>query len=109
MDKNGQLLLPGLYKYQAIVTNIEDEIPLEIWQDYNRRARIEGTIEELKACSERSESNGFACEQMSQHEIRRNRAFMAVKLIAYNLHNFFKKVLLPDLSTGLNALILLNN
>ena len=92
MDQNGQLLLPGLYKYQAIVTNIEEETPLEIWQDYNRRARIEGTIEELK--------DGFACEQMSQHEIRRNLAFMGVKLIAYNLHNFFKKALLPDHAKG---------
>lgn len=92
--ESGQELLPleECYYYQAIVTNDEDSSPEAVWHNYNRRCTVENQIEELK--------NGFACGQNSQHELTRNRAFMLMKVIAYNLVNWFRRAALPAEMSG---------
>ncbi len=84
----GQMYLPenSFYKYQAIMTNME-ESPEEVWHFYNKRGNCENRIDEIK--------DGFGVEENSQHEMLRNRAFAMVKVIAYNLVNWFKRVTLP--------------
>ncbi|MBA1335674.1 MAG: IS1380-Spn1, transposase [Firmicutes bacterium] len=76
------------YEYQAIVTNMEDLTPEEVWHWYNKRCNIENKIDELKV--------GLGLDQTSQHEMQRNKAFMWVKIIAYNLLNWFRLALLPQ-------------
>ncbi|MCL6639371.1 MAG: hypothetical protein K6T80_06800 [Firmicutes bacterium] len=45
-------------------------------------------IDELKA--------GLGLNQASQHEMLRNTAFMWIKILAYNLLNWFRLALLPQ-------------
>jgi len=47
IEESGQRLLPGVCKYQAIVTNNLEDTPLEIWHNYNKRARVEGGFKPL--------------------------------------------------------------
>jgi len=76
------------YAYQAIVTNMEDLTPEEVWHWYNKRCNVENRIDELKV--------GLGLDQTSQHEMLRNTAFMWVKILAYNLLNWFRLALLPQ-------------
>lgn len=88
---NGQLVLNGdwfRYEYQAIVTNIDYLTPEEIFNDYNRRCDIENNIDELK--------EGFAFDQNSQRNKKCNELFLLIKMLAYNLQNFFKRSIMPD-------------
>lgn len=39
---------------------------------------------------------GFALEEASCHELKRNRAFATVKQIAYNIFNWWRNTVLPD-------------
>jgi len=91
-SKTGEEILSGMesYKYQAIVTNMpaEDISPVEVWRFYNKRGTCELLIEELK--------HGFAVEEASQHEFKRNGAYMFVKAVAYNLLLWFKEVTMPE-------------
>lgn len=75
------------YDYQAIVTNMEDLSPEEIWHWYNKRCNVENKIDELKT--------GVAVDQTSQNELSRNMAFMWIKILSYNLLNWFRLTLLP--------------
>lgn len=77
-----------LYEYEAIVTNMEDLPPEEIWRWYNKRCNVENKIDELKT--------GLAIDQASQHEMLRNNAFMWFKVLSYNLLNWFRLALLPN-------------
>lgn len=87
--EQGQLTLDlKTYQYQAIVTNIEDLTPEEVWHWYNKRCNIENKIDELKV--------GLGLDQTSQDEMQRNMAFMWIKIIAYNLLNWFRLALLPQ-------------
>lgn len=89
VDKDtGQMYLPDnyFYKYQAIMTNMEDS-PEEVWRFYNKRGNCENRIDEIK--------DGFGVDQNSQHEMLRNRAFVMIKAIAYNLVNWFKRATMP--------------
>jgi hypothetical protein len=93
MSIGGQLYLgKEFYKYQAIVTDIMDMSPEEIWHLYNGRGTVENKIDELK--------NGFAVSEASQHEIKRNRAYALVKQIAYNIFVWWKAAVLPDERKG---------
>lgn len=48
-EEHGQLNLDlETYEYQAIVTNMEDLTPEEVWHWYNKRCDIENRIDELK-------------------------------------------------------------
>lgn len=81
------LLDKEFYRYEAIMTNMEDS-PEAVWHHYNRRGIAEQLIEEVKY--------GFGVSENSQHEIVRNQNFALVKAIAYNLMGWFKQVALPE-------------
>jgi hypothetical protein len=76
------------YAYQLIVTNIETMTATEIFHDYNQRCYIENKIDELK--------EGFAFDQNSQRNLKANQMFLLIKMLAYNLHNWFKQAILPE-------------
>lgn len=86
-----QMSLPGLgavYSYQAIVTNLEEDIsPEDCWHRYNQRAIIENKIEEIK--------NGFAVNDNSQRKFLKNYIMILIRAISYNIFNWFKQALLP--------------
>ena len=75
------------YDYQIIVTNIEYLSAVEIFHEYNQRCNIENKIDELK--------EGFAFDQNSQRNQKCNELFLLIKMVAYNLHNWFKQAILP--------------
>jgi hypothetical protein len=60
----------------------------EIFHDYNQRCDVENKIDELK--------EGFAFDQNSQRNLKCNQLFLLIKMLAYNLHNWFKQAILPD-------------
>jgi hypothetical protein len=76
------------YCYQLIVTNIETMTAAEIFHDYNQRCDVENKIDELK--------EGFAFDQNSQRNLKCNQLFLLIKMLAYNLHNWFKQAILPE-------------
>ncbi len=76
------------YEYQAIVTNIDYMTSSEIFNDYNQRCIVETSIDELKS--------GFAFSENSQINYKSNELYMLIKMIAYNLHNWFKNQILPE-------------
>ena len=86
-----QMSLPGLgaiYSYQAIATNLQEDIdPEDCWHRYNQRAIIENKIEEIK--------NGFAVNDNSQRKFLKNYIGILIKSISYNIFNWFKQALLP--------------
>lgn len=90
VPKGGQVPLDfkDLYDYEVIVTNMVDLSPEEVWHWYNKRCNVENKIDELKT--------GVAIDQTSQNEMSRNMAFMWVKILSYNLLNWFRLALLPD-------------
>ena len=72
--------LGAIYSYQAIVTNLNEDIPLkECWHRYNQRSIIENKIEEIK--------NGFAVNHNSQKKFLKNYIDIIIKIIAYNIFN----------------------
>ncbi len=86
-----QLPLEGAlfqYEYYVIVTNMEHLTPEELFHDYNQRCSIETKIDELK--------EGFAFDNNSRRNQVCNELFLLVKMIAYNLHNWFRLSLLPE-------------
>jgi hypothetical protein len=76
------------YEYQAIVTNIDYMSAAEVYSEYNLRCDVENRIDELK--------EGFAFSCNSQKNKQCNELFLLIKMIAYNLLNFFKQAVLPD-------------
>lgn len=77
-----------LYDYEVMVTNMEDMVPEEVWRWYNQRANVENKIDELKT--------GVGLDQNSQQAMTRNEAFMWIKILSYNLLNWFRSALLPE-------------
>jgi len=75
------------YEYQAIVTNIDYLTPVKIFDEYNQRCNIGNKLDELK--------EGFAFDKNSQINHKCNELFLLIKMIAYNLHNWFKRAFLP--------------
>ena len=76
------------YEYQVIVTNIAYLTAEEIFHEYNQRCDIENKIDELK--------DGFAFDQNSQRNQKCNELFLLLKMLAYNIHNWFKSAILPE-------------
>lgn len=70
------------YDYQVIITSNDKYSPEEVWHEYNKRCNIENKIDELKV--------GLGFEKMSQEEMKRNIAFMWLKVLSYNLLNWFR-------------------
>jgi hypothetical protein len=90
LETKGQLALDGdwfKYEYQAIVTNNDYLTPEEIFNEYNQRCDAENNIDELK--------EGFAFDQNSQLNKKCNELFLLIKMLAYNLQNFFKRYMMP--------------
>jgi len=75
------------YTYQAIVTNIDYLTGEEIFQDYNQRCNVENKIDEIK--------EGFAFSENGLTNFKANEAFLIIKMIAFNLQNWFKQSILP--------------
>ena len=76
------------YDHQVIVTSNDKYSPEEVWHKHNKRCNIENKIDELKV--------GLGFEKMSQEEMKRNIAFMWLKVLSYNLLNWFRLALLGD-------------
>lgn len=76
------------YIYQAIVTNADNLTAIEVFNDYNQRCNIENKIDELK--------DGFYFDQNSLINKKANELFLLLKMIAYNLQNWFKSAILPE-------------
>ncbi|ABO48845.1 transposase, IS4 family [Desulforamulus reducens MI-1] len=74
------------FDYQVIITSSDEHNPEEVWHEYNKRCNIENKIDELKV--------GLGFEKMSQAEMDRNKAFMWLKVLSYNLLNWFRLALL---------------
>jgi hypothetical protein len=76
----------GGYSYQALVTNLALQ-PLNLWRFYNRRARAELIIRELKYA--------YALGKIPTCDFQTNEAFFQIVLLAYNLLNWFKRLCAP--------------
>ncbi len=76
----------GGYSYQALVTNLALQ-PLNLWRFYNRRARAELIIRELKYA--------YALGKIPTKDFQANEAFFQIVLLAYNLLNWFKRLCVP--------------
>jgi hypothetical protein len=76
----------GGYTYQALVTNLTLQ-PLNLWRFYNRRARAELIIRELKYA--------YALGKIPTNDFQANEAFFQIVLLAYNLLNWFKRLCVP--------------
>jgi len=84
---DGQLVFDlETYDYQVIVTSNYELGPEETWHDYNKRCNVENKIDELKV--------GLGFEKQSQEEMGKNIAFMWLKVLSYNLLNWFRLALL---------------
>ena len=87
--ENGQLIFDECrYEYQAIVTNIDYLTTADIFNDYNQRCTVETSIDEIKS--------GFAFSENSQIDYKCNELYLLIKMIACNLHNWFKQAILPE-------------
>lgn len=87
--ENGQLIFDEVrFEYQVIVTNIDYMSSDEIFHEYNQRCTLETSIDELK--------DGFAFSENSQMNHKCNELFLLIKMIAYNLQNWFQQVILPE-------------
>jgi hypothetical protein len=76
------------YEYQAIITNIDYLTTSEIFSEYNQRCIVETSIDEIKS--------GFAFSENSQIDYKCNELYMLIKMIAYNLQNWFRSSVLPE-------------
>ncbi len=76
------------YNYQAVITNIDDLSPRDIFSDYNKRCNVENKIDDLKT--------GFHFDQNSLLNKKANELFLLLKMIAYNLQNWFKTSIMPE-------------
>jgi DDE family transposase len=76
----------GGYTYQAMVTNIALQ-PLNLWRFYDRRARAELIIRELKYA--------YALGKIPINHFQANEAFFQIVSLAYDLLNWFKRLCVP--------------
>ena len=74
------------YMYTFIVTNM-DLSPEDVIRFYCNRGRMENYIKESK--------NGFDFSCMSSHAMLVNAGRLMICMLAYNLFNWFKRLVLP--------------
>jgi hypothetical protein len=88
--KTRQLTLPEAqcYRYEAVLSSELEQSPEANLCWYDGRGTVEDHIKEIK--------DGFAVDEASQHELIRNTAYVFVKVISYNLFQFFKAVAMPQ-------------
>jgi len=86
----GQMMLADAvcYRYEAVLSSELEQSPEANLNWYDGRGKAETLILEIK--------EGFAVNQASQHELIRNSAYAFVKVISYNLFQFFKSIALPQ-------------
>ena len=74
------------YSYQVIVTNIENMSAEEVWRFYNGRANVENMIKEGIL--------GYCLDVNVLHFYGANVAHFHLVMLAYNLMNLFKELVL---------------
>jgi hypothetical protein len=74
------------YSYQVIVTKIEDMLPEEVWRFYNGRANVENMIKEGIL--------SYSLDVNISHFYGANVAHFQLVMLAYNLMNLFKELVL---------------
>jgi hypothetical protein len=74
------------YSFQVIVTNIENMPPEEVWRFYNGRANVENMIKEGIL--------SYSLDVNISHFYRANVAHFHLVMLAYNLLNLFKELVL---------------
>lgn len=74
------------YSYQVIVTNIEWMSPEEVWRFYNGRANVENMIKEGIL--------SYSLDVNISHFYGANVAHFQLVMLAYNLMNLFKELVL---------------
>ena len=88
--KTGQMILPEnqYYRYEAVLSSELEKTPQDNLCWYDGRGTAEDHVKEVK--------HGFAVDEASQHELIRNTAYAFVKVISYNLFQFFRAVTMPE-------------
>ncbi|MFH0768683.1 MAG: IS1380 family transposase, partial [Chloroflexota bacterium] len=86
--KQPRLLELKGYSYQVIATNIREEKPEEVWRFYNGRANVENMIKEAAA--------GFGMDESPSHWYAGNMTYFYIGMLAYNLMNWFKELVLEQ-------------
>ncbi|MEA3356295.1 MAG: IS1380 family transposase [Candidatus Bipolaricaulota bacterium] len=76
------------YSFQVIVTNIEGRAPEEVWRFYNGRANVENMIKEGMM--------GYGLDVTPSHYYGGNAAHFFIVMLAYNLMNWFKELVLEQ-------------
>ena len=76
------------YSYQVIVTNIEWMSPEEVWHFYNGRANVENMIKEGIL--------SYSLDVNISHFYGANVAHFHLVMLAYNLMNLFKELVLEQ-------------
>ncbi len=76
------------YSYQVIVTNIEWVSPEEVWRVYNGRANVENMIKEGIL--------SYSLDVNISHFYAANVAHFHLVMLAYNLMNIFKELVLEQ-------------
>jgi len=86
---SGQIMLPEaqIYRYEAVLSSELEQSPQANLCWYDGRGKAEDLIYEIK--------DGYAVDEASQHELKRNTAYAFIKIISYNLFQFFKAIALP--------------
>jgi len=80
------LFTVGRYTYHAYVTNFRLP-PIAVYHFYNQRAAMELIIKELKT--------DYPLAKIPTNQFAANEAFFHLLLFAYNLTNWFKRLVLP--------------
>lgn len=84
-----QLMFEELsYSYEVIVTNIDHLTPEEIFHEYNQRCDVENKIDEVK--------EGYAFSENSMLNHKANEIYLLIKMIAFNISNWFKQAVMPE-------------
>lgn len=77
----------GAYEYYGVITNLEDTQPATLIRWHRRRANAENFIKELKL--------GLGLEMLPCGELLANTAYFEAGILAYNLVQTLKQVVLP--------------
>ena len=87
-EDNGQGMLFPKWRYQIICHNQSDMTPKEVWEDYNKRAKIELTIRDL--------DYDHFITSVPTGNFHSNYAYFWHCVLAYNMALIFKRYILTD-------------
>jgi len=80
-------IFTGLYSYHVVMTNISDRGRTSVIRWHRQRANAENIIKELKY--------GFGLDRLPCGELMANAAYFETNLLAYNLVQLYKQLVLP--------------